>query len=52
MDIEAKGTVKDSVKDSIEDAAKEDNKGTVIAYNTYINKKRHSVGFKAFILAI
>ena len=52
MDIEAKGIIKDSIKDFIKDTAKKDNKGTAIVYNTYINGKRRSVGFRVFILAM
>ena len=54
MDVEAKGTVKDSVKDFIKDTTlKENNKGTVITYNTYINRERRSsIGLKPLILAI
>ena len=50
--METEGTVKDFVKDSIEDAVKENNKGATTAYNTYVNKGRYSVRFRAFILAI
>ena len=50
--METKGTIKDSTKDSIKDTAKKDNKGTTTAYNTYINKKRYSIRFRTFILAI
>ena len=50
--MEAEGTVEDFVKDFIKDIVKEDNKGAVIIYNTYINGRRCSVGFKAFILVI
>ena len=52
MDIEAKGTVKDSVKDFIKNTVKENNKGVTTAYNTYINGKRYSIGFKTLILVI
>ena len=52
MDIKAEGTIEDFIKNFIKDAAKENNKGTVTAYNTYINKERYSVRFKAFILVI
>ena len=47
-----KDFVKDSIKDFIKNTAKKDNKGAVITYNTYINKERRSVGFRAFILTI
>ena len=50
--METKGTVKDSVKDSIENTIKKNNKGTAITYNTYINKRKRSIRFKAFILII
>ena len=54
--MEAKGIIKDSVKDfvkdSTEDTAKENNKGVTIVYNTYINKKKRSIGFRVFILVI
>ena len=50
--MEAEGIVKDFIKDFIEDTAKENNKGTVTTYNTYINKKRYSIGFKTLILVI
>ena len=52
MDIKAKGTVKDFAKDFIKDTIKKNNKGVAITYNTYINKKKRNVGFRAFILAI
>ena len=52
MDVQAKGTIKDFIEDFIKDTAKEDNKGTVTTYNTYINKKKRSIAFKALILTI
>ena len=50
--MEVKGTIKDFIKDSIKNTAKENNKGTIIIYNTYINKGKCNIGFKAFILVI
>ena len=52
MDVEAEGIVKDFIEDSIEDTVKKNDKGITIIYNTYINKGRCSVRFKAFILVI
>ena len=52
MDIKAKGTIKDSIKDFIKDTAKENNKDTATIYNTYINGKKCSIGFRALILVI
>ena len=50
--MEVKGIIEDFIEDFIEDAIKKDNKGTVIIYNTYINKGRCSIGFRVFILVI
>ena len=52
MDMKAKGIVKDFIEDFIEDTAKENNKGVIIIYNTYINKGKRNIGFRALILAI
>ena len=50
--MEAKGTIEDFVEDFIEDTVKENDKGVVVIYNTYVNRGRRSIGFKAFILVI
>ena len=52
MDVEAEGTVKDFIKDFIENTVKKNDKGIIITYNTYINRKRCSVRFRVFILVI
>ena len=52
MDVEAKGIIKDFIEDFIKDTAKEDNKGIVIIYNTYVNRGKRSIGFRVFILVI
>ena len=52
MDVEAEGTIEDFIKDFIKDIIKKNDKGATTAYNTYINKGKHSIRFKVFILII